>query len=186
MVEHPTYTSQWAYCDNCYDVDTSCTGITWQGGSSRIYCEECGTRTNAAGGRIRNYFNCANCAHQRNCAYNCRLYDFPGVCWKWLSCFRGCCISFSNQPREKRQENTPLLFCGDDVCAGNETPESCPMDCCYMVNSNCTRGAHCSDECCNTPSCCIPNTRGSAQCLRSATWYLYVVTFMLLMVWIKN
>ena len=63
----------------------------------------------------------------------------PGFCWKWLDCFKGCCNEM-NIPHGKQQANVMTTFCGDGTCtvSKGETPSSCPIDCCYLVNSTCS------------------------------------------------
>ena len=180
----PSGVHHWACCNNCNDFDTSCSGKTWHGGSSGVYCNQCGTRTFAAGGREKYFFNCGNCQTQQECAERCNGYDYSGGCWKWVDCFKDCCISFALQPRYKRQDAP--MFCGDRRCSGGETPESCPLDCCYQRNpSVCTQGQQCTPECCGSDTCCLPanatgtngdttrgNGSGSAVMLHAAIWQI--------------
>ena len=147
----------WACCNNCNDpTSNTCNSNTWQGGSSGDYCGSCGQNT--GGGRVKYYFNCGSCDDQQACSSKCdsKGYDFPGACWKWLDCFKGCCLASATQPRNKR-DVSDITFCGDDVCSGNETPDSCPGDCCYKMNSaNCTSDvSKCTPECCHAPTCCL-------------------------------
>jgi len=146
----------WACCNNCNDpTPNTCEATTWQGGSSISYCGPCGQNT--GGGQVEYYFNCGNCDDQRYCSNFCDDLglDIILLCWRWLECFRGCCLNKATQPRNKR-DISEHSFCGDTICSGNETPSSCPADCCYQVNSNnCTSGSSCSPQCCLAPNCCL-------------------------------
>lgn len=147
----------WACCNNCNDTtQKTCDGVTWQGGSKVKYCSSCGQNT--GGGQAEYYFNCGSCYTQEQCKSRCSSYfvnKIPGFCWKWLECFKGCCLASASQPRNKRSISK-LSFCGDSVCSENESPDSCPQDCCYKVNSNnCTSNiSQCSPTCCREPQCC--------------------------------
>lgn len=137
----------WACCDNCNDADSSCSGRTWQGGSSISYCGNCGQQNAAAGGRVKYPFNCGSCSKQIECERQCSsgVRSFPGLCWSWLDCFKGCCLGSTSES----------TFCGDGSCSGSETPTSCPVDCCYQVNDMCPSGsAQCAPLCCQAPTCC--------------------------------
>ena len=62
-----------------------------------------------------------------------------------------------NTLRHKRQANVMITFCGDGNCTASkgETPSSCPIDCCYKVNSTCSNIlTQCTPSCCQNPSCC--------------------------------
>ena len=147
----------WACCNNCNDpTPNTCDGTTWQGGSSISYCGQCGQNT--GGGRDKYYFNCGGCDEQQMCDTRCTNegLSIPGLCWKWLDCFKGCCNEM-NTLRRKRQANVMITFCGDGNCTASkgETPSSCPIDCCYKVNSTCSNIlTQCTPSCCQNPSCC--------------------------------
>ena len=154
----------WACCNNCNDsTSQSCDGTTWQGGSSISYCGQCGQNT--GGGREKYYFNCGSCDDQNSCSNFCNskllgIITNPGFCWMWLDCFKGCCLRTATQPRNKR-DISQLSFCGDTICSENETPSSCPMDCCYQVNSNnctITSEGSCIPQCCQLSTCCKGNS----------------------------
>ena len=95
---------QWACCNNCNDsTPNTCDAETWQGGGSFIsYCNSCGQNT--GGGQVKYYFNCGGCESQQYCSKHCskgfKIIDkiVPGLCWKWLECFKGCCLKSSTQP----------------------------------------------------------------------------------------
>ena len=145
----------WACCNNCKDnTSRICDGITWHGGSSYSYCDTCGQNT--GGGRVEYYFNCGSCDHQNRCSNKCSWYNHAFLCWKWLECFQGCCLESIKQVRNKR-DISELAFCGDGNCSETESPDSCPADCCYQMNSvNCTKDIKkCSPVCCRTPNCCL-------------------------------
>ena len=144
-------------CNNCNDPSTSCDGRTYHGGSSMSYCGTCGKPT--GGGRVEYYFNCKDCQTQSKCADMCDNNfpgaTLPGLCWKWVDCFAGCCREMATQFSRRRQADTPIEFCGDGTCQqSSEDPDTCPSDCCYLRNSTCTSG--CSLECCRTATCCSP------------------------------
>ena len=139
-------------CDNCNDWDTSCNGQTYQGGSSESYCSSCG-ETSLSGSKYLSSFDCPNCASQSSCDFSCEDYDWPGGCWLWILCFKRCCRdAFFTGKRDIKG----MKFCGDSICEEGETAESCPMDCCYKVNSACTiKKGECTPECCGAPTCCL-------------------------------
>ena len=147
----------WACCNNCNDpTPNTCDAHTWQGGSTISYCGSCGQNT--GGGREKYFFNCGNCNNQQTCAEKCRSHDSAGSCWKWLDCFQGCCLKSTTQPQANiKRDIAELSFCGDSICSENESPTSCPSDCCYQMNSmNCTRNPNeCSPQCCQTSNCCL-------------------------------
>lgn len=154
----------WACCNNCNDpTGNTCDANTWQGGSSNSYCSNCGQNT--GGGRVKYYFNCGNCDDQHTCSDRCGGFfsELPGLCWKWLDCFKGCCLAIATQPRNKRDVSA-ISFCGDGTCSGTETPGSCPEDCCYKMNEvNCTQGNNCSPQCCSSPNCCLDTSDTDMQ-----------------------
>lgn len=172
----------WACCNNCNDQEpNTCDRITWQGGSTGSYCGQCGANT--GGGREKYFFNCGNCDSQRTCADMCDDQHWyitkPGYCWKWLDCFKGCCIEMNTQPHRKKRQ-TIMTFCGDGNCTGSETPTSCPIDCCYQVNSTCST-TECTPSCCQTPHCCaavgeVQEEQGNGA---AAGTYFSVSTFMI-------
>ncbi len=153
----------WACCNNCNDPANSCDAATWQGGSTIRYCDACGTNT--GGGRVKYYFNCGGCNEQRGCEEYCTNshFDHLGLCWRWLDCFKGCCLQETEQPsRNKRQIGT-TPFCGDGTCSGEESPTTCPSDCCYKMNSACASNSNiCAHECCGHSSCCLEGATSSA------------------------
>jgi len=161
----------YACCNNCNDASNTCDGVTWQGGSSIDYCLSCGTRSTSTG-REKYFFNCGGCDQQRNCESLCnnKFLGFgalPGLCWKWLDCFRGCCLASAQQPIHKRQ-TADLAFCGDTVCSGAETPSNCPTDCCYKVNPACSKENHvCHQTCCGDATCCIDQNGGAITIISS-------------------
>ena len=147
----------WACCNNCNDqTSNTCDSRTWQGGSPIDYCSSCGQ--NIGGGRVKYYFNCGNCGNQQDCADSCASRNYAGLCWDWLDCFQDCCLKSTTQPRTNvKRDVSELSFCGDNTCSENESPTSCPSDCCYQVNSMiCTHIPNkCRPECCQTSNCCL-------------------------------
>ena len=146
----------WACCNNCNDpTPNTCDGDEWQGGSSENYCGECGQ--NLGGGRDKYYFNCGSCDEQRECKEYCSgpIRNLPGLCWRWLDCFKSCCLARTST-RSKRAI-TDMLFCGDGTCSEGESPDTCPSDCCYQVNEICSKNNTniCDFECCESPTCCL-------------------------------
>ena len=142
-------------CNNCRESNPYCNGITWQGGSSEEYCGNCGENT--FGGRYEKQYNCQDCDTQEGCRINANDWDWPLLCWKWANSFSGCCKKATRS--KKRQEvidvnSTSFTFCGDTICQDDESPTSCPLDCCYQVNSNCTVSG-CTPTCCGESSCCL-------------------------------
>ena len=151
-----TTVHHWACCNNCNDNDPNpCNGKTWQGGSSEIYCDKCGQNT--GGGTEKYFFNCKNCDSQETCASYCTQKGFAlaGLCWKWLDCFKGCCLEMTTQ--RNRSSKVSFEFCGDGNCSETETPRNCPIDCCYKVNEECSATPNrCTPDCCEAPTCCDP------------------------------
>lgn len=118
---------------------------------------------------MKYFFNCEGCDVQEACSHHCSssLGDLPGLCWRWVDCFRGCCSEASkrlnspeNAAKPKGLSQRSVLiktmdFCGDGECTGLETPATCPVDCCFKVNSTCTVApGHCVPVCCQFDSCC--------------------------------
>ena len=149
----------WACCNNCNDTNKTCDGVTWQGGSSEVYCGPCGTNSNG-GGRVKYYFNCGSCRQQELCSEYCSGRNLPGLCWKWLDCFRGCCLANAQQPSRNKRQIETTSFCGDGTCGSGETPNTCPSDCCYQINPVCdpSNPNLCENECCEHSSCCLEGT----------------------------
>lgn len=85
-------------CNNCSDsspASESCKTHAWQGGSNEDYCSSCGQ--NKGGGTIKYFFNCGSCDDQEECESHCNnrflgSLDLPGLCWRWLDCFKDCCL----------------------------------------------------------------------------------------------
>ena len=149
----------WACCNNCNDPSfTDCDGTTWDGGSNEEYCSTCGQNT--GGGRVKYYFNCGSCSTQQACSRRCSGNDFPGLCWRWLDCFKGCCLASATQPRQNKVQVSELSFCGDGTCSKSETPDSCPPDCCYQINGKaCGSTSSNSSLCCGETGCCLNTTK---------------------------
>ncbi len=141
---------RFACCDNSRDADSSCTGRTWQGGSTEPYCGRSGDTT-LSDADTRDHYSCSGCSAQLDAVNDCVIWDIPGLCWKWLSCFSENCNS--NRKRQIRS-----AFCGNGVCDIGESSDSCPLDCCGTVNEMCA-GTGCTPECCSTATCC--NTVGN-------------------------
>ena len=153
-----TQVHRYACCNNCYDLDSSCAGTTYQGGSDEDYCNHCGTSWWSGTRYLRN-FNCPNCDSQSSCKSSCSHWNWPLGCWCWLNCFIGCCGRANSNGK---RDVTQMTFCGDGVCEDGETVETCPMDCCYRVNSACTlKEGGCTPECCGEPTCCLGGARNS-------------------------
>ena len=96
----------YACCDNCGDTDRSCDGHTYQGGGTYDdQCGKCGARIpSERGSRLTYTFNCETCSHQRHCKKTCDTeYPIsavmPGLCPKWIGCFRACCLSANPENR---------------------------------------------------------------------------------------
>lgn len=156
----------YACCNNCndYDADQTCTRHTYQGGSGRSYCDPCGKST--GNGQPEYYFNCVGCDTQDMCSEKCDetyvlglvSYNNPGLCWKWLDCFKGCCKEASALSNSGTRPTRDVMeFCGDAVCQqSRENPTTCPQDCCYLINSTCSNDpATCTPSCCQTSTCCV-------------------------------
>ncbi len=158
----------YACCNNCRDpTPNSCDNHTYEGGSSGKYCDSCGKPT--GGGQVKYLFNCESCDVQGACSHHCNSFlgDLPGLCWRWIDCFRGCCSEASRRLSLLDKDTKPrgftdnlflvrsVDFCGDGLCTGLETPSTCPTDCCYKLNSTCTVApGHCVPACCQMDSCC--------------------------------
>jgi len=127
---------QYACCNNCNDTTpNTCDGHTYQGGSTTKYCGPCGKVT--GGGLVKYLFNCGSCSNQAHCEDVCnkRVGTLPGLCWKWVDCFKGCCVAMTDARSRISGHSAYALnmmeveFCGDAQCTGSETPASCPGDC---------------------------------------------------------
>ncbi len=174
----PSYCTQWDHggtsglhfygcCNNCNDDDPSCDGETYQGGgSTEAYCGQCGQNSPSGGGRITYRYNCASCTQQRYCERKCDdLWSglpksVPGLCPKWIGCFRGCCLEAEkvNKKRTTRSQAMEIdTFCGDFECQSGENATSCPIDCCPKVNPEChdPLSACAPHDCCLEPHCCL-------------------------------
>lgn len=99
----------YACCDNCRDSDTSCNGDTYQGGGTTLnLCSECGNRAaSEQSSRLTYTFNCGGCSQQHRCKQHCDdeyplAKVLPGLCPKWIGCFRGCCLRANPANRGKR------------------------------------------------------------------------------------
>ena len=89
----------YACCNNCNDPDTSCDGDTYQGGGTTDnLCGRCGNRMPSEQHSLHRYtFNCGSCSRQRQCRDHCnKKHPFgkeaPTLCFKWVGCFRDCCL----------------------------------------------------------------------------------------------
>ena len=158
----------YACCNNCNDpTPNTCDSLTYQGGSTIDYCDPCGKRNAVGGGLEKYFFNCDCCKTQTACSLKCdtTFRDLPGFCWRWIDCFKGCCLDavakgLSVNVIESDTNQTIDLgeveFCGDGVCSFPESPSTCPADCCYQVNSTCTAVPdQCTPACCQMDSCCV-------------------------------
>lgn len=160
-------------CDNCNDTTpySTCDRHTYEGGSSSLYCDSCGLAT--GGGLTKFQFNCGSCDTQSHCEGVCNHtvgLRLPGFCWRWVNCFRGCCVAAvkatkSKQSKLMKRETISIKtvnmsgveFCGNGVCGVEESTSSCPLDCCHKVNSGCSvEPNHCTPDCCQMESCCLP------------------------------
>ena len=161
-------------CNNCNDPqDTSCSGLTYQGGGSSgiSYCNQCGNRSTSGEleGRPTYRFNCASCSQQLRCEKICNQNFFstniPGICPYWSGCFRGCCTKATGN--RKRQSNDGVvdvgMFCGDRVCQTGEDGSNCPIDCCPDINPNACRQNCSNPSCCLEPHCCIFNPSSASS-----------------------
>ncbi len=144
-------------CDNCEDDDPYCDGFTWQGGSNVQYCGSCGE--NSFGGKFLKQYDCVNCDVQSNCTELVNKFNYPGLCWVWSKAFRGCCkkASYSNIASGYEVRKGSFVFCGDRICQDEENLQNCPLDCCPMVNANCTSSSStkCLSKCCDESTCCL-------------------------------
>ena len=162
----------YACCNNCDDDDTSCDGDTYQGGGTTDdLCAKCGDRIISQQTSRHTYtFNCGSCSQQRQCRDYCNdqhpyAKSVPGLCPKWIGCFRGCCLSINPTFRGKRSVTVNQTFCGDNICSDGETTDSCPSDCCPTINPEDCPSDACSRNCCMSTSCCMTmstSTAGSA------------------------
>ena len=160
----------YACCNNCNDDDTSCDGDTYQGGGTTDnLCSTCGDRIPSQGTSRHTYtFNCGSCSQQRQCRDYCNdqhpyAKSVPGLCPKWIGCFRGCCLSVNPSFRGKR--STPVnqtFFCGDNICSDGETTDSCPSDCCPTINPEDCPSDECTRDCCMSASCCMAMSTSNA------------------------
>lgn len=155
-------------CNNCNDLDSSCDTETYQGGGSTdAYCSSCGQNSQLGGGRATYRFNCVSCTQQRTCERECSsgfggfiTRNTPSLCPRWSGCFRGCCTKaqkFSGTGQRKKQTDTVIdvgEFCGDFMCQEDESHETCPADCCPIVNPTSCNQQSCNPNCCLHPSCC--------------------------------
>ena len=166
---------QYACCNNCNDSNpNTCDGHTYEGGSSGDYCDPCGV---PVGGGLQKYlFNCDNCESQAACSKKCSssLGTLPGLCWRWIDCFKGCCVTASSLRQSVTKSRTidmsQVEFCGDGVCSFPETPSTCPGDCCYQLNSTCTTApGKCVPACCQMESCCVAHPNGTVVSVTDGT-----------------
>ena len=141
-------------CNNCQETNPTCDGKTYQGGSTDSYCGRCGQST--GGGELKtSNVQCINCVTQDDCASMASFYNFPGGCWKWASVFVGCCQGAARNARKRQPlQLREMEFCGDSTCQSDESPTTCPVDCCYQVNSTCVASNRCTPSCCAESTCC--------------------------------
>ena len=158
-----------ACCDNSQDADSSCTGMTWQGGSSESYCGSRGDNT-WPGADVKYRFICSGCSAQSYAASTCARWDYPGICWKWLNCFENNCNS--NRKRQSQSD-----FCGNSVCDSGESPDNCPLDCCGTVNAMCADSG-CTPECCSTATCCNDGNVGNGDTVLHHSQFLYTLALL--------
>lgn len=93
---------------------------------------------------------CNNTSKEQECRQIC---SHDSVCWKNFECLKGCCLSNDKLPYN---EVKSVSFCGDGSCNGDEQPHSCPIDCCYKMNSTCIGDINvCTPTCCQASQCCI-------------------------------
>lgn len=160
----------YACCNNCLktnpNYNPSCDSETYQGGSSISYCDHCGEdKGTGDADKFKTEFKCGGCdgqaAKRQKCKSNLRkLYNVPGFCWAHSRCFKKHCQK--SYGRKKREIKDIPDTCFNLQCEPGETPENCPVDCCYKNNpSACTwKDNTCVDECCGEPSCC-PTSAGN-------------------------
>lgn len=165
-----THVHHYACCNNCIKGRSTCNNVTYEGGSSGSYCGKCGQPL--GGGQLKWYFNCVNCSVQESCRKKCDkvVSTIPGLCWKWVNCFKGCCTKMSqhshhihhNDDRETElaldvthQKEEDEGFCGDLSCQLMETTSSCPSDCCPVANNITCNASKCSPLCCLKDDCCL-------------------------------
>ena len=170
-------------CDNCGESNPYCDGRTWQGGSKVVYCGTCGI--DSFGGKFRKSYMCQDCNTQVACARKASrgLGDIKGLCWRWAHKFGECCkkaLRFKKRQAVIDINSTSFIFCGDGICQDDETPTSCPFDCCYQVNSNCTVSG-CTPTCCGESSCCLEDDDGSGAATLHALSSLSTFSLLLIM-----
>ena len=152
-----TGASEWACCAE----SGCCMSHTWQRTTdSTMKCSTNGINIKSSA-RIKYYFSCGNCQRKWDCEMEC--YKKSGLIYtngRWLDCFKDCCVT--NSPQKKREASR----CGDGTCSGNETSSSCPIDCCYLVNTACISYAgECTPQCCRNSKCC-------SGAVSAMPWYL--------------
>ena len=114
-------------------------------------------------------YYCKNSSKQEQCEQICNQDEIS--CWKQLECFKGCCVDHA--AGRKRS----LTFCGDGSCNGSEHPHSCPIDCCYQINSTCVNDIGvCTPTCCRTQQCCLESDPDGLNGGK-ITYYYYIVVF---------
>ena len=163
----------YACCNNCNDPDTSCDRRTYQGGRGYSdpakYCGSCGATDPPNDGRETYHFNCGSCQEQNACEKLCDEIHYiaknlPGLCPKWLGCFRGCCLELNPSYRGQRDAGSnsnvsiPNSFCGDAKCQNGENRYSCPTDCCSGINPDMCPEKGCHPNCCEESNCCMEAT----------------------------
>lgn len=183
-----SHVHHYACCNNCNDTTSissasatdswkSCDGHTYEGGSSSEYCNPCGVST--GGGLVKYNFHCGSCQIQSHCEAKCNNIiglTLPGLCWKWVNCFKGCCVATEKAMTERavqtatyelKKRNSDWWdgdfiatnvngFCGDGKCSEGEDRHSCPADCCALISSKCSSvPSVCTEDCCQQDSCCL-------------------------------
>ncbi|XP_046549299.1 uncharacterized protein LOC124259231 isoform X3 [Haliotis rubra] len=154
----------YACCNNINGTDKSCDGRTYQRASTTSYCNSGGTDN--GNGVIKAEFACGGCPGQGIVAKKCKpmkIFNIPGTCWLFTKCFKKYCkkrysvqsSGLNMQVVDPSSTSMPDT-CYNTVCETGETPDNCPVDCCFKMNpSQCTwvTNGTCIPEFCDTPSC---------------------------------
>eukprot|EP00058_Branchiostoma_floridae_P027173 XP_002612664.1 hypothetical protein BRAFLDRAFT_78705 [Branchiostoma floridae] len=165
-------------CNNCNEQggNPTCDRTTYQGASSGQYCGHCGA-DEGNGKWDLNYFRCGGCAGQSQVEDKCNKkypWVFPGTCWVWSSCFQHRCKKLAQLKARGSLDADEESFCGDGRCGPDETPATCPYDCCPERNpATCGRtNGTCPPACCDQPGCCVtsgsPNMEGGRAAVLAA------------------
>ena len=184
MEEHPGYCQVfklggktgfhfYACCNNWNVWDESqppsCDRMTYHIASKEKYCGSQGA--NLGGGEWKeNQFLCGGCDGQQNVYEYClkQVQDIPDNCWKFTNCFISNCRRMYQLHMAAKEtgfsfdeytQSNYTLSCGDSTCSDEEDIDSCPFDCCQVVNPQVCKAMpdSCTPECCGDSGCCLVN-----------------------------